>query len=402
MVGECFEKIKLCSSDECTGCSACLCVCPTNSITMKENIHAEIHPFISEETCIKCGLCLSVCPKLNQSQLLEPRKCYAAWRDDEGKRKDSSSGGISALLAEYIIRQNGVFYGVVFNRDTGIEFTRITKEEEIERTKGSKYAQADLGVTFRRIGNDISKNTKVLFVGSPCQVAGLTSYIIHSKNRKYIDNLVVVDFICHGTVPQKYLFEELEFLEKKYSFNVEKCIFRSNDPKRNYRLTLTNKDVTYYNRIAELDRYFYCFLHSITCRESCVSCEYKQRGRTGDITIGDFIGLGSEEPFDFKVGINPSVVFVNTQKGEELIGEIKREGIFVERTVNEAVKGGPSLKLKDLTSKRRDLFRIQYPSKGFIESTKFLNLVMNGEFYLSKNRKFIRKVTRKIRRLIWR
>lgn len=400
MAGECIKQITLCEQQKCTGCTACLNICPTNSITMREDPHAELHPVIQKETCIKCGLCSKVCPQMQAEKGFKPYECYAAWRSDTEKRIDSSSGGISALLAESIISQNGVFYGVEFVRDHGAYFTRIVTQEEIAKTQGSKYVQADLGMTFRRIGVDLSENRLVMFVGSPCQVAGLKSYIEHSKYKEYGCNLLTVDFLCHGTVPQKYLLEYLKFIEKEYAFHVDECIFRSNRPEKNYYLTLSEKSKVHYCRKAERDRYFYGFLHAVTCKECCMDCRFKKQERMGDITIGDFIGLGRDISFDFVTGINPSLVLVNTEKGKKRVNEILGKGTFISRPISEAVKWGPSLKRENLSSKARHTFRKRYMKKGFIAATKVLKYNMLFDMCAGKAKWMCSRCKKRMKRMI--
>lgn len=396
MVKECIEQVKLCEHEKCTGCSACFSICPTNSIMMKEDSYAEMHPFINDKTCIRCGLCMKVCPQIQIVNYYEPYFCYAAWSSNHDEYINSSSGGIATLLAKSVIKQEGVYYGVEFNRNNGVCFKRITKYDEISRTQGSKYVQANLELTFREIGQDLSDNRLVIFVGSPCQVAGLKNYIEYSRFNSYKSNLLTVDFLCHGTVPQKYLMEEIAFIEKKYSFRADECIFRSNRPERNYHLTLLEKNIMFYQKRAERNRYFYCFLHAITCRDSCMDCKFKQKNRVGDITIGDFIGLGQGIPFDFVKGINPSLVFVNSEKGKIQINKIISEGTFIKRPISEAVKGGPSLKKGNLSSNERSTFRQRYIKYGFISSTNNLKYIMMIDMYVSKFRNMFIKCTKKI------
>ncbi len=395
MVKECIEQMKLCEHEKCTGCTACFSICPTNSITMKEDSYAEMHPFINNKTCIRCGLCMKACPQMHMVKFYEPYICYAAWNSNHDDCINSSSGGVATLLAKSVIKQKGVYYGVEFSRNSGTYFKRITKYEEISRTQGSKYVQADLGLTFREIGRDLSDNRLVMFVGSPCQVAGLKKYVQNSRFNSY-NNLLTVDFLCHGTVPQKYLMEEIAFIEKKYSFKADECIFRSNRPERNYRLTLLEKDTIFYQKRAENNIYFYCFLRAITCRDSCMNCEFKQKNRVGDITIGDFIGLGQEIPFDFARGINPSLVFVNSEKGKTQIDSIIDKVTLITRPISEAVKGGPSLKKENLSSKERSIFRRRYIKYGFISSTNNLKYIMMINMYISEFKNMFIKGTKKI------
>lgn len=400
MVEKSIGNIKLCASSRCTGCTACMCICPTGSITMQENIWAELHPVINKETCIGCGLCMKTCPQLQELNYNTALDCYAAWRINDSARMDSSSGGIAALLAESVIRQQGVYYGVTFERNAGAHFTRIDKVNDISKTKGSKYVQASLNRVFEEIGHDLSCKREVVFVGSPCQVAGLRAYIANSRYSQYREKLLAVDFLCHGTVPQKYFLEYLDYLEKQQGCHIDYCVFRSNRPEENYYLTLMEQNHVCYKKKAERDKYFYSFLKGITCRDSCIDCQFKSEKRVGDITIGDFIGLGRDSYFEFKNGINPSLVLVNTELGKTQIATILNQGEFVPRPVEEAVKGGPSLKRETMTNRFRPTFKKHYVQGGFIRATLGLEMLMLVDEKTAKIKNVGRRCINKVKKVM--
>ena len=52
--------------------------------------------------------------------------------------------------------------------------------------------------TFNAVA-EAAKEKRVLFVGTPCQCAGLISYLDYKISNR--ENVVIVDFVCHG-VPQ--------------------------------------------------------------------------------------------------------------------------------------------------------------------------------------------------------
>ena len=72
--------------------------------------------------------------------------------------------------------------------------------------RGSKYVQSRIGDSFRQTECFLKTGRKVLFSGTPCQIAGLKLFL-----KKEYDNLLTVDFICHGVpspgVWRKYLKE---------------------------------------------------------------------------------------------------------------------------------------------------------------------------------------------------
>lgn len=64
----------------------------------------------------------------------------------------------------------------------------------VEAFMGSKYVQARIEHAYQDAKRFLLQGRKVLFSGTPCQIAGLHQYL-----RKPYDQLFTVDFICHGT-----------------------------------------------------------------------------------------------------------------------------------------------------------------------------------------------------------
>ena len=82
--------------------------------------------------------------------------------------------------------------------------------------------QSELGSTFLEIKKDLSQNTLILFSGTPCQVAGLKSFL---GNKQY-DNLITVDLICHGVSSPIFWKSFVHQLEKKNKSRLRNFYFR--------------------------------------------------------------------------------------------------------------------------------------------------------------------------------
>jgi len=81
-------------------------------------------------------------------------------------RLKSSSGGMITILAEHVLDQGGVVYGVAMSDDCyAAEFIRVTDRNGLEKIRGSKYLQAKVGDTFRRVKEDLESGRTVLFTG---------------------------------------------------------------------------------------------------------------------------------------------------------------------------------------------------------------------------------------------
>lgn len=278
------------------------------------------------------------------------------------------------MLAEYVTRNGGVVYGVI-QEQQGIIYQRADTVEMVQRFRGSKYVQVNAVGIYRQIEKDISDQKKVLVIGTPCLIAGILSYMDNmDSKRNYQEYLITVDLLCHGTVPQRYLKEHIAVIGKKIKY--DQITFRSNIPGENYKLILKKNGKVVYSRRAESDLYFYSFLSSVAVRKSCINCKYKNIARCGDITLGDFLGLGKEIPFSEKeAGIHPSLILVNSDAGKKLVENIRSEICLFPRTLEEAVNGGPSLRMDDSDKnsewiKRRKKFHTLYPTLGFEKAAK--------------------------------
>ena len=194
-------------NQNCCGCSACLQRCPKHCIKLVEDEEGFSYPQVDEETCIKCGLCEKVCPILNQADKLSVLEVLAVKNPNDEERMNSSSGGVFLPLAREVINQGGVVFGAVYDESWEVHHVYAEKIEDVYPMMGSKYLQSKIGNSFKDAERFLKQGREVLFVGSPCQIAGLRTYL---RNKQY-PNLLAVDFLCHGVpspgVWRRYLAE---------------------------------------------------------------------------------------------------------------------------------------------------------------------------------------------------
>ena len=321
---------EICEHEKCTGCHACVSVCPKQCIHMEENQEGFLYPVIDESKCIDCGLCKRTCMVSGKAKKEYEKKAFAMMNNDEEERRNSSSGGVFVLLAKWILSEKGAVYGAAFNDSFEIEHIRVDNIADIKKLQTSKYVQSRIGDCFKLAKKDLDNGKKVLFTGTPCQIAGLRGYL-----KKDYDNLYCQDIMCHG-VPspklwRKYLKEiqvgnlsEISFRDKSVSW-WQFCM-RIKGDKREI------KDIFYDNT------YMKVFLSDIALRQSCTSCNYKELNYFSDITLADFWGLDKSYPeLDDSTGV--SLVLVNTQKGESLIKQISEKTRITQVEVERAVEG---------------------------------------------------------------
>ena len=88
----------------CTGCGACLNICPVNAIHMEKNAQGFLYPAVEPDICMECNQCIKVCPKLHAwLENTDSPVCYAA-RAKDTIRQVSSSGGMFTVLAKYVLQ----------------------------------------------------------------------------------------------------------------------------------------------------------------------------------------------------------------------------------------------------------------------------------------------------------
>lgn len=327
--------IELCSSEKCTGCGACYNACPKHCIIMvPEGVEGFLYPVINTEHCVECGLCRKSCPILTPlSPKCEP-VVYAAWNLDDGIRQTSSSGGMFYSFAEAVIRTGGVVYGVVMSGDGTVQHQRAESVQELTPMKGSKYVQSDTRKSYSEALDDLRQGRKVMFTGTPCQVAAFRSFL----NKRSYDNLLLVDIVCHG-VPSNKLFKVyLKKLEKEKGWSVCKSSFTFREFKAwGYAPSVKLADGTCQQISPQDDVYMRHFLSSYTCRESCYNCIFSMTPRQSDITIADFWGIGSESHFDGDPKKGCSLVLINSEAGKDAFDAIKSRLFYEKRTLSEAM-----------------------------------------------------------------
>lgn len=352
----------ICVYEECTGCGACINVCPKKCIRLEPNEYGEEHPIIVEQECVQCGACKRVCPNNNILNRKKPIKVYAAWTANVEERKNSASGGIGAVLADWCICNGGIAYGVAYDNDFTPVFCGIADRNEIEKFKGSKYVQASTGKIFSDVKKKLNdRNTPIVFFGTPCQIAGLYS-VVGSKH----ENLFTVELLCHGVSPVAYFHEELNYIrQSKRVKSFDNVTFRTNQYLLDFNFVLWKNGRTVFVQDSHTNEYFESFLTGLSLRESCYDCKYKNLDRVADVTIGDFIGLGKHVPFEGE-SERKSLILVNTDKGIKLINECAGKLVLRERTLEEALIEGTSLKQSFPRHQQQKKFRDLYKNKGFI------------------------------------
>ncbi len=376
---------------DCCGCNACVQHCPKQCITMKEDSEGFLYPKIDDSLCIDCGLCNKVCPVINQGDVRQPIGVYAAKNPNEEIRRQSSSGGIFTMLAERIIDNGGVVFGAVFDEKWDVEHRYTETIEGIAAFRGSKYVQGRIGGIFKQAEVFLKQGRRVLFSGTPCQIAGLKLFL-----RKEYDNLITIDFICHGVpsprIWQKYLEEKINDLVTEKS-DIENVSFRDKSTGwSSYSFLITcNSDKVTHSELASKNPFMQGFLANLYLRPSCHNCPTKKLKSGSDLTLGDFWGIQNHYPkFSDDKGV--SLVLINSEKGQKIFDLLKTENIVV--TYFSALVGNPSIEHSVAEPKYRKEF-----FERFIEGTsvsKTVSMLTDVPFGV-RFRRFVKQMIKKSR-----
>ncbi|MEE1227992.1 MAG: polysaccharide pyruvyl transferase family protein [Lachnospiraceae bacterium] len=352
--------------NKCTGCSACMNICPKGAIQIVSDPGQEYGyvSIINEKLCVNCGLCTKVCPVLHKEMInTKNPDCYALYADDETLKK-SASGGAFTLLAKTILSEGGCVVGAAYGSYFKVQHEMIDSESELDKLRRSKYVQSYLGTIFTDIKEELKKRT-VLFVGTPCQVAGLKSFI------KDDSSLIVVDLYC-GHTPAYELFRR--YLDETYGLeNVREFHFRT---KQNgwvadtVTVKLKNKETEDVLTSRE-DDYGKAYHNKLSMRKVCENCSFSGFPRQGDLSIADFWWIEETYP-ELKNSRGTSAVLVNNEKGQELFDKIKPLATLCQKVELSSMKKNRPEKVQ--AHEFRDRFYNLLKGKSFHESVdKALN-----------------------------
>lgn len=323
----------------CSSCGACANVCGLNAISMRLDVEGFYRPVIDSEKCIECGACERICPWnkeiLNPNKSSNNPKTLAAFAKDELIRLQSSSGGIFSILAERVLDDGGVVAGVAQTAPTRFGHIIVDNKADLKKLRGSKYVQADVGLVYREVRSLLKAGRKVLFSGTPCQVAGL--YAVLGKAVSV--NLFTVDIVCHGTPSVKVFEKYIKELEKENSALVASSRFRDKRMGWNgYMLQHCFKSGKSVSEHHSRSKYMRLFLSRICQNLSCDDCHYRKLPRIADITLGDYWGVSKYHP-EMDDDKGTSVVLLNTEHGVDLFNSISDKINQCESKVEYAIAG---------------------------------------------------------------
>lgn len=361
-----LEYFREMNKSTCYGCRACEQICPTNAIEMKKDEEGFLYPELNSDKCINCSLCEKSCPFMNNGSSYENNfpLTYAVKNKNDKVLQCSSSGGAFSVLAEYVLKRNGVVVGCAYDVNWNPIHIIVDNIELLQSIRGSKYVQSDTLNTYSKVKDLLLKDKLVLYTGTPCQIAGLKQFL-----KKEYQTLITVDIVCHG-VPSNQLFHKyLSFLENKYYGKLTDYKFRDKTKygwisSGSYTI-VRNKKIIKKNTFPTNDYYYYYYyLRGDIYRECCYSCKYANTIRKGDFTIADFWNVQNYHPdFFSKKGV--SLFVLNNEKSKEIFAYIKSELDYVESNLEFAANENGNLKKPTSRPQERDHIYKRIAKDGF-------------------------------------
>lgn len=355
----------------CTGCGACVSICPKQAITMRADGEGFLYPVVDGEKCVECSLCEKRCPA-GKDVPEKHAKILGAQAEDAELRKVSSSGGVFTLLARDTLAKGGVVFGAAFDENLRVEHVGALDETELAGMRGSKYVQSDATDAIQNAVSLLGRDIPVLFSGAPCQINGLLAAL----GRQKTDKLLTVDFVCHG-VPSPGVFASyIRELEKEHGCRATGYAFRDKRLGwKNFSAVATFEDGTEHTGTQVDEPFLYGFLQNLYLRPACHACtQLRGERHPADITIADLWGAEKLCPEkDDDTGL--SLVMANTQKGRQALEALGAKlETFPLGGLEEMARGNPGLLAPAKPHEKRAAFFKRYRTHGF-ESRRVMKLL---------------------------
>lgn len=341
----------------CCGCRGCEQICPQKCISMDTDSEGFIYPVIDKEKCIDCKLCEKVCPIKdggyeNNEGVLDKPKAYGGYNRNINIIEKSTSGGAFTAIINSFFSEKIIVFGAGFNENLVVKHFCANSMKDVEKLRGSKYVQSDIQDSYLKIREFLKEGKKVLFSGTPCQVAGLKSFL-----QIDYDNLFCVDIVCHG-VPSPKVFELYKkYLEEKNNSKLIEINFRDKS-KRDWHMPFVTHKYSNGKSKKEVhsdDDFIIGFYKDYYVRPICHKCPFTKVKRVSDITIADLWGV---EQINSKLNNSrgTSLILLNTKKAINIKANLSNYLELEVIDIEKAIEFNPQLKHPTQPNQNRDKF----------------------------------------------
>lgn len=304
------------AKSQCCACGACVQTCGNKAIKMIADDEGFCYPIVDLGACIDCGLCSNICQYINKvEKSKEKQRAFGGQIADPKILSESTSGGAFTAIANEWCDENYVIFGATAN-GLDVYHKYITDKTELYQFRRSKYSQSKIGNSFIEARNFLNQGKKVLFSGTPCQIAGLKSLL---KGVIY-DNLLTVEVVCEGVPSPLYIKK----LEQTIANSISVLDYRYKDHDRwDFQVMyIKSSEGKIYKRDRWFNPFWSIWLSHLMSRPSCYNCLYTTKERVADITLGDLWGVHIYCPDLYNNNRGASLIVTNTNKGERVVNAI--------------------------------------------------------------------------------
>lgn len=375
----------------CTGCGLCE-ACHKYKLVQDEKgfLHPSSNDKLLEKICPISGIHTSL---LDSNNIWGRSKAvYLGWSNNTQTRYKASSGGVLTETACYLLSSGKVDAIIHIGEDkenpikTRVFFSRTP--EDVKAHSGSRYCISSPLLDLDKL----DENKKYAFIGKPCDVVVLRNYM--EINQRLKENIpYLLSFFCMG-LPSDNAQQKL--LNRLKCENCCKSLEYRGNGWPGFATAIDDNGNT----------------HSITYDESwgqilgrdlMPACKFciDGIGEMADISCGDAWYISRDNIPDFSEHEGRNVVFARTNKGKDLLDEMKRQDIVSLETYENYEVELPVIQ-KSQWNRRREmrdriltmkLFNKEYPSynaKLLNSFAQSLSLMQKIRIFLSTSKRILK------------
>lgn len=349
---------------ECFGCGACEQVCPVKAIEMRYDEEGFVYPHIDEEKCIQCGKCERMCQSLNPVEKKStPIYTFGGYFKTDEVLEESTSGGAFSAICNSWCSGEYMIFGAETKGPLTVAHQGITNIKDLSRLRKSKYTQSKIGQTYMEANQCLKEGKKVLFSGTPCQIAGLLKITGHHEN------LLTVEVVCEGVPSPLWIQKQIEYVEKKKQKKVSWVDYRDKN-KRKWDFEFMSfhfEDGDVYKIARWFNPFWSVWLKHLMSRPSCYSCPYAETKRAADITLGDLWGVHLYCPELYGNNRGASLVMCNTEKGKAIWKQAEKSMYGHSLNFDDAIKYQGPMRRPVPQNEKREEFMEELKQKSYSE-----------------------------------
>ncbi len=335
-------SIQITDKAKCCGCEACVQVCGHNAIKMSEDNEGFRYPVVNTASCIECGLCEKVC-QYNEMppKHKDDKYVFGGYHQDPDVRFESTSGGAFSAIVDAYCDKNYVIFGAEAE-GLSVYHSYIFDKKELSKFRKSKYSQSIIGDSYKKVKIFLKEGKKVLYSGTPCQIAGLRCYLKNSNQ----DNLLTVEVICEGVPSPLYIRKWEKSIRERYGCGINSIDYRYTGKaifqKGKWDFEQTNIVLSKKKNPIIIDRWFNPFwsiwLNHLMSRPSCYKCQFTTSDRVADISLGDLWGVHLYCPELYGKNGGSSLIVCNTTKGKTVVEKAQQSMFGHELAFDDALR----------------------------------------------------------------